>query len=201
MTDVWKSVGNYWCKYCKTFVRNDSFTKKKHEASDRHQGSLKRFLRDLDKKKEKEEKEKKAVQKELDRISGVTGLGTRSIDVASPKKITKIQAKKAKSTSYKSTTILPIDIKETIGIVGSWEIVPPEEKKKDLNETENILPSDSLLTISTSVRLREDYEDLRSFKIKEKTLPLEIDEKTTEEDTSDLFKKRKFVTNKNLRKK
>ncbi|KTW26991.1 hypothetical protein T552_02482 [Pneumocystis carinii B80] len=196
MTDVWKSVGNYWCKYCKTFVRNDTFTKKKHEASDRHKGSLKRFIRDLDRKKEKEEKEKKAIQRELDRISGVTGLSTRSIDEVSPKKIAKIPVKKAKSISHKPTTILPVDIKETIGIIGSWEIVQPSEKKEDQNETNDTFPLESISTISTStVRLKEDYEDLRSFKIKEKSLPLEINEEINEEDTSDLFKKRKFGTN------
>lgn len=183
-------------------MRNDSFTKRKHEASDRHQGSLKRFLRDLDKKKEKEEKEKKAVQRELDRISGVTGLGTRSIDAPPAKKIAKIPAKKTKSTSHSPAIVLPTSIRETAGIVGSWEIVHVEEKKEDLKEAIDTLPSDSLSATSTStVRLREDYEDLRSFKIKEKTLPLETDEKADQEDTDDLFKKRKFGTSKNLRKK
>ncbi|KAG5518458.1 hypothetical protein PMAC_002853 [Pneumocystis sp. 'macacae'] len=211
MTDVWKSVGNYWCKYCRTFVRNDAFTRKKHEASDRHQGSLKRFLRDLDKKNEKEEKEKRATQRELDRIASVTGLSTRSINTASPKKVAKTVLQKTKPIVHKTAVAPPIDIKTTVGIPGPWEIVSSPEIKKNINSTldasENTVLNASILTnttekpTSTQPRLKEDYEDLRSFKIEEKAFPLETKCEPEEICTTDFFKKRKFKIGKNIRKK
>ncbi|CCJ30371.1 unnamed protein product [Pneumocystis jirovecii] len=210
MTDVWRSVGNYWCKYCKTFVRNDAFSRKKHEASDRHQGSLKRFLRDLDKKNEKEEREKRATQRELDRIAGVTGLSTRSISVVSPKKVAKTPLQKTKPVARKTEAPF-VDIKATVGIPGPWEVVSPSETEKKMNSTLEVSENrveDSLTSINivekpmlTQPRLKEDYEDLRSFKIEEKIFPSETECELEETSTTDFFKKRKFKIGKNIRKK
>ncbi|KAG4306104.1 hypothetical protein PORY_000092 [Pneumocystis oryctolagi] len=209
MTDVWKSVGNYWCKYCKTFVRNDAFTRKKHEASDRHQGSLKRFLRDLDKKNEKEERERKATQKELDRIASVTGLSTRSFSTIPPKK-TANTIQKSKPVIRKTVKESPIDIRATVGIPGPWEVVSTSEVKKDANKMPNV-PVDTVANTSTPInisvekpslavpRLKEDYEDLRSFRIEEKTLPSKT-QSEQEETPAIFFKKRKPGVNKDIKK-
>ncbi|KAG5440490.1 hypothetical protein PCK2_000424 [Pneumocystis canis] len=202
MTDVWKSVGNYWCKYCKTFVRNDAFSRKRHEDSDRHKDSIKYFLRQLDKKHEKEEREKKAVQRELDRIASVTGLSTRPLDTVSLKKVSKPTTQKVKPIP-RTTTAPPVDIKSTVGIAGAWEIVPKKEVKEEDAENISDIPENRPTEFSTLQlpRLREGYEDLSSFKIKEKTLPLETKRDPEETASSDFFKKRKFGASKNIRKK
>lgn len=74
MTDYWKSVGNYFCDFCKTFVRNDAFNRKQHEASERHQNSLKRHVRDLHRKSEREDRDTLRANRELARIGGVVSL-------------------------------------------------------------------------------------------------------------------------------
>lgn len=70
MTEYWKSVGNYYCEFCKFFVRNDEFSRRQHEASDRHQNSMKRQVRDIHRKTEQERRQKAQVDRELARIGG-----------------------------------------------------------------------------------------------------------------------------------
>lgn len=67
----------YWCKYCKTYVRDTKLEKQNHEATPKHQGNLKRFLRDLHRGHDKDEKDKERAKSEVARLNGlVTGGGT-----------------------------------------------------------------------------------------------------------------------------
>lgn len=61
----------YWCKHCKTFVRDTKLEKTNHEATPKHQGNLKRFLRDLHKGHERDERDKQRAKDEVDRLNGV----------------------------------------------------------------------------------------------------------------------------------
>lgn len=61
----------YWCKHCKTYVRDTKLEKTNHEATPKHQGNLKRFLRDLHKGHEREERDKQRAKNEVDRLNGV----------------------------------------------------------------------------------------------------------------------------------
>ena len=89
MADYWKSIVSclctnlpveppltlgskpkYWCKHCKTFVRDTPLEKNNHEATLRHQGNLKRFLRDLHRDNETAEREKQRAKDEVARLNG-----------------------------------------------------------------------------------------------------------------------------------
>jgi hypothetical protein len=61
----------YWCKYCSTYVRDTKLEKQNHEATGKHQGSLKRFLRDLHRGNEQDEREKQRAKDEVQRLNGV----------------------------------------------------------------------------------------------------------------------------------
>ncbi|KAL9134413.1 MAG: hypothetical protein Q9175_004409, partial [Cornicularia normoerica] len=61
----------YWCKHCKTFVRDTKLEKTNHEATPKHQGNLRRFLRDLHKGHERDERDKQRAKDEVDRLNGV----------------------------------------------------------------------------------------------------------------------------------
>ena len=61
----------YWCKHCKTFVRDTKLEKTNHEATPKHQGNLKRFLRELHKGHEREARDKQRAKDEVDRLNGV----------------------------------------------------------------------------------------------------------------------------------
>jgi len=76
MSEYWKSTPKYWCKHCKTFVRDTKLERTNHEATPKHQGNLKRFLRDLHRGHEKEEKDKERAKSEVARLNGlVSGSG------------------------------------------------------------------------------------------------------------------------------
>jgi U1 zinc finger len=79
MADSDKNATNYWCKYCKTFVRNSPLEKRNHESSARHQGSLQRFLKDLHKTNDREAREKQRAKDEVARLNGLQPDSSASI--------------------------------------------------------------------------------------------------------------------------
>lgn len=69
MTDYWKSVGNYWCQYCRMFVRNTPSEKTKHEQHPKHQANVSKFLAQRKKQKTAEELQQKHLEHQLKRIN------------------------------------------------------------------------------------------------------------------------------------
>ncbi|KFY99275.1 hypothetical protein V498_00876, partial [Pseudogymnoascus sp. VKM F-4517 (FW-2822)] len=71
MSEYWKSTPKYWCKHCKIYVRDTKLEKANHDATPKHQGNLKRFLRDLHRTHENEERDKDKAKNEIARLSGL----------------------------------------------------------------------------------------------------------------------------------
>lgn len=71
MSEHWKSTPKYWCKHCSCYVRDTKLEKQNHEATGKHQGALKRFLRDLHRGHEREERDKDRAKREIARLNGV----------------------------------------------------------------------------------------------------------------------------------
>ncbi|KAI1102693.1 hypothetical protein F4804DRAFT_343038 [Jackrogersella minutella] len=71
MSEYWKSTPKYWCKHCSTYVRDTKFERQNHEATAKHQGALKRFLRDLHRNHEQEQREKERAKREVERLNGI----------------------------------------------------------------------------------------------------------------------------------
>jgi hypothetical protein len=71
MSEYWKSTPKYWCKHCSVYVRDTKLERSNHEATGKHQGSLKRFLRDLHRGHENELREKDRAKREIDRLNGI----------------------------------------------------------------------------------------------------------------------------------
>ncbi|OHE97508.1 U1 zinc finger [Colletotrichum orchidophilum] len=79
MSEYWKSTPKYWCKHCSIFVRDTKLERQNHEATGKHQGALKRFLRDLHRGHEQEEREKDRAKREVERLKGISsGTGPSS---------------------------------------------------------------------------------------------------------------------------
>ena len=57
MSEYWKSTPKYWCKHCSVYVRDTKLERTNHEATGRHQGAIKRSLRDLHRNAEQQERE------------------------------------------------------------------------------------------------------------------------------------------------
>ena len=76
MSEYWVSTPKYWCKPCSVYVRDTKLERTNHESTGRHQGALKRSLRDLHRNHEQEEREKERARREVERLNGiVSGAG------------------------------------------------------------------------------------------------------------------------------
>ncbi|RSM11420.1 hypothetical protein CEP52_002991 [Fusarium oligoseptatum] len=82
MSEYWKSTPKYWCKHCACYVRDTKLERQNHESTAKHQGALKRFLRDLHRGHEREEREKERARQEVARLNGVVA-GSSSSSAAS----------------------------------------------------------------------------------------------------------------------
>ncbi|KAL1859784.1 hypothetical protein Daus18300_009374 [Diaporthe australafricana] len=71
MAEYWKSTPKYWCKHCSIYVRDTKLERQNHDATAKHQGAVKRALRDLHRGHEREEKEKERAKREIERLNGV----------------------------------------------------------------------------------------------------------------------------------
>ena len=121
----------YWCKHCKTFVRDTKLEKTNHEATPKHQGNLKRFLRDLHKGHEREEREKQRAKDEVDRLNGVvSGTGSKAppwgrksaIPAASAsRQATPADRKKQLAQLAELGVAVPEDFRKEMAMVGDWQ--------------------------------------------------------------------------------
>ena len=121
----------YWCKHCKTFVRDTKLEKTNHEATPKHQGNLKRFLRDLHKGHEREEREKQRAKDEVDRLNGVvSGSGSKppawerksAIPAAiASRQATPADRKKQLAQLAELGVAVPEDFRKEMAMVGDWQ--------------------------------------------------------------------------------
>ncbi|MBE7181524.1 MAG: hypothetical protein INR71_10015, partial [Terriglobus roseus] len=65
----------YWCKFCKTYVRDTKFERQQHDATGRHQSNIQRSLRTLHRDAERGERDKQRARDEVARLNGVVGGG------------------------------------------------------------------------------------------------------------------------------
>ncbi|KAG5294922.1 U1 zinc finger domain-containing protein [Histoplasma ohiense] len=80
MSEYWKSTPKYWCKHCKTYVRDTAFERTQHEATGKHQGNLRRFLRDIHRNNERDERKNQQARNEIERLKGVVSGSSKTGD-------------------------------------------------------------------------------------------------------------------------
>jgi hypothetical protein len=128
-----KSKPKFWCKHCKVFVRDTKLEKTNHEATPRHQGNLKRFLRDLHRGHEKDEKDKERAKSEVARLNGlVTGGGAASSSSSrfrrgptpsAPKpQASAAQRKQQLAQLAELGVSIPDDFRPDMALAGEWQV-------------------------------------------------------------------------------
>ena len=134
MSEYWKSTPKYWCKHCKTFVKDTKFERTNHESTPKHQGNIKRFLRDLHKDHEREERDKQRAKDEVDRLNGVAlgsrskpvgNLGDRRPAIPAPsglKQATPADRKKQLAQLAELGVAVPEDLRKEMAMAGDWQI-------------------------------------------------------------------------------
>ncbi|KAH8665991.1 hypothetical protein BGZ60DRAFT_378457 [Tricladium varicosporioides] len=191
MSEYWKSTPKYWCKHCKTFVRDTKLEKSNHEATPKHQGNLKRFLRDLHRGHEKDEKDKERAKSEVARLNGlVSGAGAsgnssssgfgRGPTPSAPKpQATAAQRKQQLAQLAEMGVSIPDEFRPDMAMAGEWQVTeeriiePDEEKKPD--------------SLALGVRKRTLEEDeAEAAEIKKMKWGSKYKTHPTEEDDADL---------------
>lgn len=140
MAEYWKSTPKYWCKHCSVYVRDTKLEKQNHEATAKHQGAVKRALRDLHRGHEREEREKERAKREIERLNGVVssdGSGSTSTANAGSSSRTRPGAgagasgggplseteRKRQAEQLASLGVsLPDEFRKDLAMAGDWQV-------------------------------------------------------------------------------
>lgn len=159
MSEYWKSTPKYWCKHCKTFVRDTKLERTNHEATPKHQGNIKRFLRDLHRGHEREERDQQRAKDEVSRLNGVVS-GNPSTSSGSnvppwqrkaaipplssgPRQATPAERKQQLSQLAAMGVAVPEDFRREMAMVGDWQTLserPLYEKAKEEEDSKDTKP-------------------------------------------------------------
>ncbi|KAJ5388327.1 hypothetical protein N7509_010868 [Penicillium cosmopolitanum] len=127
MAEYWKSAPRHWCKQCKIFIRDTPFEKTQHEASPKHQGSLKRFLRDIHKNNEIQQRDSQRARSEVERLRQAVGGGSSTAKDATPTHT----APPAPKPSDRSASIE--DRKKQMSQLAEMGVSIPQEYRADMS--------------------------------------------------------------------
>ncbi|KAM0558061.1 hypothetical protein ACHAPJ_005228 [Fusarium lateritium] len=149
MSEYWKSTPKYWCKHCSCYVRDTKLERQNHESTAKHQGALKRFLRDLHRGHEREEREKERAKQEIARLNGVVsgsstswaaGPSSRPAPRAQPSAPTEASLKKQREQLAEMGVSMPSDFRPEMAMPGEWTVTNTRiiETKKEEDEEAKI---------------------------------------------------------------
>jgi hypothetical protein len=187
MSEYWKSTPKYWCKHCSVFVRDTKLERANHEATAKHQGAVKRALRDLHRNADQKEREKERAKREVDRLNGVVSGSSTSASGASkpaakpkggvygapPQQVSEAERQKQLEQLAELGVNIPTELRGTMAMAGEWTVTATrviEDSGADNKE----LDSES-----------------RATGVKREREPTE-EEKEQEEAIKGLFKRRKW---------
>ena len=199
MTEYWKSTvrheprlieshltelvlqPKYWCKHCKTFVRDTPLEKNNHEATFKHQGMLKRFLRDLHRGNEQDERDKERAKREVARLNGTDAATDARYEVTSKapalsastlRNATPEERKRQIAQLAEMGVTVPEGFRRENAMAGEWETisrrVTTERSRPEVKQE----AEDNKAALSVGVRKRkvegEDDEEQKATKKKPK---------------------------------
>ncbi|KFH46059.1 hypothetical protein ACRE_030620 [Hapsidospora chrysogenum ATCC 11550] len=162
MSEHWKSTPRYWCKHCSTYVRDTQLERQNHESTAKHQGNLKRFLRDLHRGHEREEREKERARQEIARVTGVvTGsssaastLRSAGAQHAKSGAPSEAELKRQREQLAELGVAIPSEVRPEMAIPGEWTVTKTRVIKDDADGGDAKKEA-----AATGVRKRETEED------------------------------------------
>lgn len=139
MSEYWKSTPKYWCKHCSVFVRDTKLERTNHEATAKHQGAIKRSLRDLHRGADQKEREQERARREVERLNGVvsgSGAGPPAAPSASrqatkpsgaaygapPQKVSEEERQKQLEQLAELGVNIPTELRGTMAMAGEWTV-------------------------------------------------------------------------------
>ncbi|KAI1758030.1 hypothetical protein F4782DRAFT_8374 [Xylaria castorea] len=163
MSEYWKSTPRYWCKHCSTYVRDTKLERTNHEATAKHQYSLKRFLRDLHRGHENELREKDRAKREIDRLNGITIKSTSSPSSSTTGAATATVAQRQQQWEQLADMgiSVPTELRRDMALASEWTVTNtrviddvPDPSSNDSNSK----PA-NVDAIAAGVRKRPKQED------------------------------------------
>lgn len=118
----------HWCKQCKIFIRDTAFEKTQHEASPKHQGSLRRFLNQIHKDNEQQQRDSQRAKTEVERLRQAVSGG--STDKGSEAPASKRNAPPAPKPTQKHASLE--ERKKQIAQLAEMGVVVPQEFRADM---------------------------------------------------------------------
>jgi len=136
MSEYWKSTPKYWCKHCSTYVRDTKLERTNHEATGKHQGAVKRSLRDLHRNAEQKERDKERARREVERLNGVVSGSFSSSGPSSskssafskvtapppPRQLTETERQKQLEQLADLGVSIPSELRGTMALPGEWTV-------------------------------------------------------------------------------
>ncbi|KAG0638274.1 hypothetical protein HOY80DRAFT_968480 [Tuber brumale] len=194
MSEYWKSTPRYYCKHCKMYVTDTPLSRKNHDASPKHQGNLKRFLRDLHRNNEREKAAAESAKREVARLNALAGgpstsASSSSSTIARPPPprqpagvLTDAERKRQMNELESLGVALPDNYRAEMALIGEWkstEVVPdaPERKMTEKEKVQEEIRQDMKRKFDEEEAERkwkvldEDEKAIRSFKIETKSYP------------------------------
>ncbi|KAI1856917.1 hypothetical protein JX265_000731 [Neoarthrinium moseri] len=173
MSEYWKSTPKYWCKHCSVYVRDTKLERSNHESTGKHQGALKRFLRDLHRGHDREEKEKERAKREIDRLNGVvgssSGSGSASGSSAGPSssaprlpanaRTTETQRQKQWEQLADLGIDVPTELRGDMAMAGDWQVTNMRVVDDTPKTDENGNPKVDAIATGVRKRVRKEGEE------------------------------------------
>ena len=151
----------YWCKHCKTYVRDTKLEKQNHDATPKHQGNLKRFLRDLHRGNEREERDKQRAKDEVARLNGTTS-GSTASSTTGAKTGTSLQQPSVRlASTTEAPQATPAERKKQMARLAELGVAVPEEYRREMAMAGDWQTTSERL-IYDEVKKEKDAEDAKS---------------------------------------
>ncbi|KAI9793323.1 MAG: hypothetical protein M1833_000768 [Piccolia ochrophora] len=181
MSEYWKSTPKFWCKHCKVYVRDTKLEKTQHDATPRHQGNLKRFLRDLHRGHEREERDKDRAKQEVERLNSLVSGRPPSAGPSTEAPARRKNATPASSTPQRQVTAE--ERKRQLAQLAEMGIAVPQEYRGEMAmagdwQTLSETPVTIMKTEATNGKL-----DTYSIGVRKRKLDVEEEEEEPKEET------------------
>jgi len=178
MSEYWKSTPKYWCKHCGIYVRDTKLERTNHESTGKHQGAVKRALRDLHRTADQKEREKERVKREIERLNGVVS-GTPSSSSSAPtgakkdgglyktqqqpQQLTEAERQRQLEQLAELGVSIPDELRGSMALAGEWTVVSTkvidESSSADTNKDESKESSSRAIGVKRErVRTEEEKE-------------------------------------------
>jgi len=158
MSEYWKSGSNYWCKHCKTYVRDSKLERANHDSTLKHQNAVKRALTTLHRGHEREAADSERAKREVARLNGVAYTpdpgpkNDKPKAGGGPERATSAQRQRQMEQLADMGVSIPDSFRGDMSLAGEWAVTSTRVIPDVTEDEDN---KDGMTARSTGIRKRE----------------------------------------------